>query len=76
MPEMDGFEFLDNLRRLPDGSAIPVIVISSKELTPEERQQLTSMTQQIITKGQSASMELTQAVRAVLEHAAASVPQG
>ena len=76
MPEMDGFEFLDNLRRLPDGSAIPVIVISSKELTPEERQQLTSMTQQIITKGQSASMELTQAVRAVLEHAAAGVPQG
>ncbi len=69
MPEMDGFEFLDNLRRLPGGSAIPVIVVSSKELTPEERQLLASMTRHIIAKGQSMPMELSEAVRAVLAHA-------
>ncbi len=76
MPEMDGFEFLENLRRLPGGSAIPVIVVSSKQLTPEERQQLAAITRQIITKGQSASMELSQAIRAVLEHTAGNLSAG
>ena len=32
MPEMDGFEFMDALRKLPDRKAIPVIVITAKEL--------------------------------------------
>jgi CheY-like chemotaxis protein len=70
MPEMDGFEFLDKLRRLPYGPSIPVIVVSAKELTTQERQQLASMTRQIITKGQSANMEVADAVRAVTAHAA------
>ncbi len=72
MPVMDGFEFLDHLRRLPGGADIPVIVVSSKELTPEERQQLATITRQVIAKGQGAAMELSEALRTVLGH----IPSG
>ena len=37
MPEMDGFEFMDALRRREDRQRIPVIVITAKDLTEEDR---------------------------------------
>jgi signal transduction histidine kinase/CheY-like chemotaxis protein len=37
MPEMDGFEFLNELRRRPEGEKIPVLVITVKDLSEEER---------------------------------------
>jgi CheY-like chemotaxis protein len=37
MPEMDGFEFLNELRRRPEGQQVPVLVITAKELTEEDR---------------------------------------
>jgi CheY-like chemotaxis protein len=37
MPEMDGFEFLQELRRRPEGQTIPVLVLTAKHLTDEER---------------------------------------
>jgi len=37
MPEMDGFEFLNELRQRPEGQKIPVLVVTAKELTEEER---------------------------------------
>jgi len=40
MPEMDGFEFLDKLRQTPDWQSIPVIVITAKDLSSAERQEL------------------------------------
>ncbi|MEL6259968.1 MAG: response regulator [Cyanobacteria bacterium J06626_6] len=40
MPEMDGFEFLDKFRQNPDWEAIPVIVITAKDLTSDEHQKL------------------------------------
>jgi CheY-like chemotaxis protein len=33
MPEMDGFEFMDELRGRPDWQDIPVVVITAKDLT-------------------------------------------
>ncbi|MFK8184551.1 MAG: response regulator [Phormidesmis sp.] len=40
MPEIDGFEFLDRLRQTPDWQTIPVIVITAKDLSSAERQEL------------------------------------
>ena len=37
MPEMDGFEFLQELHRRPEGQTIPVLVLTAKHLTDEER---------------------------------------
>ena len=37
MPEMDGFEFLRELRRHAEWKSIPVVVVTSKDLTAEER---------------------------------------
>ena len=37
MPEMDGFEFLAEMRQHPEWKAIPVVVLTAKDLTPEDR---------------------------------------
>jgi CheY-like chemotaxis protein len=66
MPEMDGFGFLERLRTEPEWHDIPVIVVTAKQLTTEERQWLGQITQQVIEKGQSAHSDLSQAVRTVL----------
>ncbi|WP_017325523.1 ATP-binding protein [Synechococcus sp. PCC 7336] len=45
MPEMNGFEFLNLLRANPDWRSIPVVAITSKELSNAERQQLQGQVQ-------------------------------
>src|SRR5262249_21415043 len=37
MAEADGFELLAELRQHPQGRSIPVVVLTSKDLTPEDR---------------------------------------
>ncbi len=37
MPDMDGFEFLTEVRQHPEWQEIPVIVITSKDLSEEDR---------------------------------------
>ncbi len=69
MPEMDGFAFLERLRSQAEWQGIPVVVVTAKQLTAEERQWLGQTTQHVITKGQSAHVDLSQAVRAVLDRA-------
>jgi adenylate cyclase len=50
MPKMDGFEVLDELRRRPDWQDIPVVVITAKELTDEDRERLNGGVERIIQK--------------------------
>jgi CheY-like chemotaxis protein len=50
MPKMDGFEFMDELRRRPDCQEIPVVVITAKELTDEDRDRLNGGVERIIQK--------------------------
>ncbi|MGE4217852.1 MAG: response regulator [Alphaproteobacteria bacterium] len=51
MPEMDGFEFLTHLRKRSEFSGIPVIVVTAKELTAEDRAQLDRDASRVIAKG-------------------------
>ena len=52
MPEMDGFEFLAELRQnRSHGVRFPVVVLTSKDLTPEERRSLTGKVERILQKG-------------------------
>jgi CheY-like chemotaxis protein/two-component sensor histidine kinase len=50
MPKMDGFELLDELRRRPDWQDIPVVVITAKDLTSEDRKRLNGAVERIIQK--------------------------
>jgi GAF domain-containing protein/CheY-like chemotaxis protein len=50
MPEMDGFEFLDELRGRPDWRDIPVVIITAKDLTDEDRSRLNGGVERIIQK--------------------------
>jgi GAF domain-containing protein/DNA-binding response OmpR family regulator/anti-sigma regulatory factor (Ser/Thr protein kinase) len=50
MPTMDGFEFMDQLRGRPDWQDIPVVVITAKDLTEEDRDRLNGGVERIIQK--------------------------
>jgi len=60
---MDGFTFIAELRRQEQWRTIPIIVITAKELTPEERQRLHGSVEQILQKGAYSHEELLNEVR-------------
>lgn len=60
MPTMDGFEFSIELRRRREWREIPVVVLTSKDLTEQERQRLNGHVQRVMTKGDYSHEELLQ----------------
>jgi CheY-like chemotaxis protein/anti-sigma regulatory factor (Ser/Thr protein kinase) len=50
MPKMDGFEFLDELRSEPVWQDIPVVIITAKDLTEEDRNRLNGGVERVIQK--------------------------
>jgi CheY-like chemotaxis protein len=50
MPEMDGFEFADEVRRRPEWRTIPIIVLTALNLTDEQRQRLNGYVETILQK--------------------------
>jgi len=67
MPGMDGFSVLDALKSDPNTASIPVIVITAKELTPEEKQRLGGRIHSMMKKGAFLSDDLLNEVKALLE---------
>lgn len=63
MPEMDGFEFISELRQDPDWRNIPIVVITAMDLTPEDRLRLNGYVTQILQKGAYSCEALLQEVR-------------
>jgi PAS domain S-box-containing protein len=51
MPEMNGFEFVEELRRHPDWKSIPIVVVTAKDLTAEDRARLNGQVGLILQKG-------------------------
>ena len=60
MPQMDGFEFLARLKDRKESKAIPVIVLTSKDLTEEERSRLNGSVQRVVLKGSQDHSEVLQ----------------
>jgi CheY-like chemotaxis protein len=50
MPEMDGFEFLEEMRRKAEWRDIPVVVVTAKDLTDADRSRLNGGVERIIQK--------------------------
>jgi signal transduction histidine kinase/CheY-like chemotaxis protein len=65
MPEMDGFEFIENLRQRDDGREIPVVVLTAKDLTEADRQRLRGTVENVMKKGDQ-SAEVVREVRRLL----------
>ena len=63
MPEMDGFAFVEAMRKRPQWQAIPVVVVTAKDLTPEDHQRLNGYVERILTKGSHTREELLAQVR-------------
>ena len=68
MPEMDGFEFIEHLRKSPEGADVPVVVLTAKDLTERDRQRLRGTVENVLQKG-GQSNEVVKEVRRVLERA-------
>jgi CheY-like chemotaxis protein len=51
MPELDGFAFIEALHQQDAWRSIPVVVVTAKDLTPEDRQRLNGYVEQILQKG-------------------------
>jgi CheY-like chemotaxis protein len=51
MPEMDGFEFITHLRQNSAWQSIPVVVLTSRNITPDEHNRLTHGVDKIFQKG-------------------------
>jgi CheY-like chemotaxis protein len=73
MPEMDGFEMVRLLRETQAGRAIPVVVLTAKDLTADDRRELSGSVERIIRKGAYSKVELLEELRWLVN---AAVPGG
>lgn len=71
MPEKNGFEVLSELRRDPAWALIPVVVLTSKDLTPDERAMLRGNVERILQKGAYSRDALLREVRKIAAQCAA-----
>ena len=67
MPRMNGFEFLAALREREFPRPVPIVVITAKDLSPEERQILEGATERVLQKGSYTREELLAEVHALVE---------
>lgn len=65
MPQMDGFAFVDALRANGNWQTLPVIVVTAKDLTEQDRQRLQGRVSQVIAKGNLAIDRLLAEIRQV-----------
>jgi CheY-like chemotaxis protein/nitrogen-specific signal transduction histidine kinase len=66
MPGMNGFQFIEHLRALPDHRHTPVFVWSTKDLSPEERRRLSANVQGVIAKTGAGASRLMAELQAAL----------
>jgi signal transduction histidine kinase/CheY-like chemotaxis protein len=64
MPEMDGFEFIEEMHQRSDWRDIPVVVLTAKDLTAEDRNRLNITVERIVQKTERD--EMLREVRAAL----------
>jgi CheY-like chemotaxis protein len=63
MPEMDGFEFVTEFRRHEAWRAIPIVVITARDLSRDDHERLNGYVQKILQKGTHGRDQLLAEVR-------------
>jgi CheY-like chemotaxis protein len=51
MPEMDGFDFVAAVRADSAWRSLPIVVITAKDLTPEDHERLNGYVARVLQKG-------------------------
>jgi adenylate cyclase len=72
MPTMDGFEFLAALRAEPKWHEIPVLVITSCDLSADDRRRLNGRVEAVLAKGASPGQTLLEEIRSLVQGLVAS----
>ncbi|MEQ8676627.1 MAG: ammonium transporter [Aggregatilineales bacterium] len=68
MPEMDGFQFVAELQNNPDWKSIPIIVITAKDLTAEDRERLNGYVQDVLAKHTYSREELLDEINNIVNN--------
>ncbi|MGX9981570.1 response regulator [Methylobacterium fujisawaense] len=66
MPEMDGFGFLRALRARPEWRDIPVVVLTAKDVTADDRRRLSGQADHILQKGGLSMADLAATLRSLM----------
>ena len=67
LPEMDGMEVCKALRGDPKTAAIPIIIVTAKEITAEDRERLNGKMAALYSKGAFTADQLLADISAALE---------
>ncbi|HYO93374.1 MAG TPA: ATP-binding protein [Polyangiaceae bacterium] len=62
MPDMDGFDLLERLRKLPHLRGVPVVVWTVKDVSEAERKRLLVAAQRIVLKGEGGGEAILEAL--------------
>jgi len=74
MPEMDGFAFIEEFRKLPASRNVPVVVLTAKDLTAEDRKRLNGHVERILAKGPGTEAVLMTVLEFVAQQSAIGAP--
>ena len=66
MPVMDGFDFVLELRKVESWRTIPIVVVTAKDITDDDRRRLTGNVERILQKGSYDREELLEEVRSLI----------
>ena len=67
MPVMDGFEFIEELKKNPEHRPIPIVVVTAKDLTSADRLRLNGGIEKLIEKKSLIQEDLLEEIRQTLE---------
>jgi PAS domain S-box-containing protein len=76
MPKMDGFAFLEHVRQHPELADLPVVILTAKELTDNERGFLAERTLLVLSKGAQPISKLGYALAAIASRNRSTRSQG
>ncbi|MFC5469761.1 response regulator [Cohnella suwonensis] len=76
MPNMDGFEFVAELRKREEWRPIPVVVVTAKDLTAEDRLRLNGYVENIVQKGQLQREALLAEIRNLIDCGPSEIRDG
>lgn len=71
MPEMDGFEFAARVRQRPEWSSIPIVVLTARDLSAEDRRRLNGYVEKVLLKAGDSPEALLHQLRELLDGCAA-----